>query len=155
MADLAEQCMMAVIGSIKQNPDLSEAEAWAIVDSFYPGEGDVRLDLYTQSMYNVASILENTYEALRAKITELSLEDLGRIMPQVRIVADELLKPILRTAWLTQRKTELEAILAEPSPVKTVPDQETVDFWNDWNPEVHERQELESEYDAVVEELGG
>ena len=151
--DVAEQSMYATIGAIKQDPSLSREAAVAIVDSFYPGEGSMRLQLYTQAMYDVASIPENTYEALRGKIVELSLEDLGRIMPQVRIVADELLKPYVENQRLLARKAELEAILAGPSPIKTEPDAEAMEFWNAMSHEVMEWQMAEAEYVDVCDRL--
>ena len=151
--DIAEQSMYATIAAIKQDPSFSREAAVAIVDSFYPGEGSMRLQLYTQAMYDVASIPENTFEALRGKIVELSIEDLGRIMPQVRIVADELLKPYVETQRLLARKAELEAMLAGPSPIKTEPDQEAMEYWNATSFEVIQRQMAEAEYTDVCDRL--
>lgn len=150
--DIAEQSMYATIGAIKQNPELTWEEAVAIVDSFYPGEGSMRLQLYTQAMYDVASIPENTYEALRGKIVELSIEDLGRIMPQVRIVADELLKPYVENQRLLARKAELEAMLAALPAPKTEPDQETLEFWNTAGPGSVGK-DIQSELVNVIEAL--
>ena len=150
--DIAEQSMYATIAAIKQDPSLSQEAAVAIVDSFYPGEGSMRLQLYTQAMYDVASISENTYEALRGKIVELSLEDLGRIMPRVRIVADELLKPYVENQRLLARKAELEAMLAALPAPKTEPDQETLDFWNMVGPGLV-GQDKQAELDNVIEAL--
>lgn len=146
--DIAEQSMYATIAAIKQDPSLSQEAAVAIVDSFYPVEGSMRLQLYTQAMYDVASIAQNTYEALRGKIVELSIEDLGRIMPQVRIVADELLKPYMEMQRLLARKAELEAMLAALPAPKTEPDQETLEFWNMVGPGMH-RSMLQEELDLL------
>ena len=150
--DIAEQSMYATIAAIKQDPSLSQEAAVAIVDSFYPGEGSMRLQLYTQAMYDVASIPENTFEALRGKIVELSIEDLGRIMPQVRIVADELLKPYVENQRLLARKAELEEMLAALPAPKTEPDQETLDFWNMVGPGLV-GQDKQAELDNVIEAL--
>lgn len=143
---VATQCMQAVIGAIKQTPEIEVQDVEAIVGSFYPGEGDWRLELYAQAMYDVASITEPSFVALRSKILELSIEDLGRIMPQVRLVADELLKPYAEQMRLQQRKAQLEGILSGPSPIKTEPDQETLDFWNSIGPGV-------MEWDCMLMEL--
>ena len=152
--DIAEQSMYATIAAIKQDPSLSREAAVAIVNSFYPGEGSMRLQLYTQAMYDVASIPENTFEALRGKIVELSIEDLGRIMPQVRIVADELLKPYVETARLQARKAELEAMLAALPAPKTEPDQETLDYWK-MGFEAMQRMPLQMELDIIEQQLAG
>lgn len=57
MSDVATNCMTAVIGTIKQNPELEKEQATAIVEQFYPGEGEFRLQLYVDAMYGVGAIL--------------------------------------------------------------------------------------------------
>jgi len=154
MVDIAEQCMTAVIGTIKQNPELEKEQATALVEQFYPGEGEFRLQLYVDAMYGVGAILASEYEVLRLKITDTSVEDLVRIMPQVRIVADELLKPHLQTLALQARKAELETLLAGPSPVKTEPDVEAMNFWNENSMQALEWQMAEAEYADQIRLIG-
>lgn len=155
MSDVATNCMQAVIGVVKQAPDITRPEVEAVIENFYPGQADWRLDLYIEALYKVGTIENQDFYDLRFYIAHVPVEKLSLIMPQVRIVADELLKPYLEQAALQARKAELETLLAGSSPIKTEPDQEAMEFWNMMSIEALDWQAMQVEYQQLCDRLEG
>ena len=125
-----KQAALAVIDAIRANPSITKAEAEAIVEVYFPGEGSKFLRWYCNTYYKFACVNNDTFASLRNRVTELVEEQFTIARKKMsRLAAERADKRASKNMF----KDELDALeeSTEPFVPKTEPDLETLTLWNE------------------------
>ncbi len=154
--DNATQAMYALIEVIKGTESLAEDEAHIVLGLYYPAEEvEWRLNIYIQALFELGVIEVREWDYMESFIYDALEGTLSRMMPNIRVYADELIKACEEPVRLLNRKAELEAMLADGDPRKITPDEESMEFWNMMAPEVMEYDMNQVELEDVNRQLEG
>lgn len=144
--DIGEQSAVALIGTIKSNASLTEAQALEVIGQFYPEtECGWRLEAYETALYKVGGISEVSWILFRDYIYSASMETLGLILPQIRVIADIEIMNGTEIRMTQMMIASLEEQTAGGDPTKTKPDIEAMEFYNTHSmaPEMYEHNMIE------------
>lgn len=125
-----KQAALAVIDAIRANPSITKAEAEAIVEVYFPGEGSKFLRWYCNTYYRFACVNNDTFASLRNRITELVEEQFTIARKKMaRLAAERADKRASKNIFGDELEALEESI--EPFEPKTEPDAETLALWNE------------------------
>ena len=137
-----KQAAKAVIEAIRANSAITEAEAEAIVDGYFPGHGAQYLSWYVNTYYRFACTDNDTFASTRKRIANLPIKQYEIAKNKLaRLAAEKAVNRITKdTLQATLSTIEAETRLHQP---KTTPDSTTLEFFNANGPEANILRDLE------------
>ncbi len=130
----------ALIVAIKTNADLSIEEAHAVIGEYYPeGEEIWRLEAYSTALYKVGGVDEVNWVKFRDYIHTASMETLGLILPQIRVIADIEIQAGMEIRMFEAMIAQLETEIAKGNPIETTSVEDKVKFFdeNNWDVQMY------------------
>jgi len=143
-----KQAALAVIEAIRANPAITKAQAELLVDSVFPSNGAKYLSWYVNWWYKYGISDNDTFAAIRKRISDMSLEQYGISGSKMaKLVAQRAMDRIAKESNESMMVALEAEILLHPP--KTEPDQITLDFWNLSGPETQILRSLEAHRERI------
>ena len=128
------QVVKALLETIRATPTTTKAQAEALIESAFPGNGQKYLGWYLTWWYKYGVLTAETYSALKNRIAAMDDTQFGYAKGRMAKLADMLAVQRIERDALEAVLPEVQAEIDAFTP-KTGPDQVALDFWNQCGPE--------------------
>lgn len=124
--------LIDVIAAIRANPSITAAQATAIIERYFPEHGAEYAEWYIEWFYKCGILTANTFAALKNRIGAMDATQYEFARKRMVWIGIEGARRKLAQMEKQAQIAADEAAIAEFE-LKTIPDQETLDFYNTHN----------------------